>query len=465
MTVGMLILRLTELVERQSQQIQQLIQRGERGEHQRAEFIQPQQRAKHFEAVGERFRKLNPPIFEDALDPTAVEDWLRTLENMFRYTRVSEVEKVECASFMLRAPVRAMKMNEFIQLRQGGMTVGEYIRKFEQLSRFPTHMINTDALKVERFLEGLRPELYRDVIMVGIQDVSYSQIAERALVAEQAEQRISRAQEARRQFRQGQGQRWPRNDKKRTFQGQIQKPKFQPREGQQHWDQGKRLRIDQGKALIAQPSCPRCGNPNHPIEQKKVPARVFTITRSDAEANPSVVTGKFYIFCIPALVLLDSGATHSFVSTEYVRRLGRTPDIHELSYSVTIPPGDVQQTNLIVRACTILTENREFYANLIVLDMKDYDIILGMDWLSRYQATIDCKRKSVTFQFLGIKPFTCIGIEKGFRVPIISVLKAQRLLDRGCVGYLVSIMAMEAQHNPNLKNFQRYFLMIYLGYH
>ncbi|XP_022897285.1 uncharacterized protein LOC111410922 [Olea europaea var. sylvestris] len=191
------------------------------------------------------------------------------------------------------------------------MTVGEYIRKFELISRFATHMINTDALKVERFLEGFRPGLYRD----------------------------------------------------------IQKPKFQPRQGQQHWDQGKHPTIDQGKALIAQPSCPRCGgqhtgacpietrtcyvcgkvghlaracpgNPN-PIEQKKVPARVFTITRSNAEANPAVVTGKFSIFGIPALVLFDSGATHSFVSTEYVRRLGRTPNIHEVSYSVTIPSGDV----------------------------------------------------------------------------------------------------------------------------
>ncbi|XP_022857898.1 uncharacterized protein LOC111378850 [Olea europaea var. sylvestris] len=160
-------------------------------------------------AIGERFRKLNPPIFEDALDPTATEDWLRTLENMFKYTRVSEVEKVVCTSFILRgsaghwwdtmssiedvntmawdrfkelfhnkyfiAPVRTMKINEFIQLRQGGMTVGEYIHKFEQLSTFATHMINTKVLKIERFLEGLRPKLYRDVSMVRIQDVSYSQ--------------------------------------------------------------------------------------------------------------------------------------------------------------------------------------------------------------------------------------------------------------------------------------------------
>lgn len=107
---------------------------------------------------------------------------------------------------------------------------------------------------------------------------------------------------------------------------------------------------------------------------------MFTITRSDADTNLSVVIGKFSIFGISALILFDSEAMNSFVSTKYVRRLGRTPDLQEVSYSVTIPSRDVQQTNLIVRACVILIENRELYANLIVLDMKDYDIILGMDW-------------------------------------------------------------------------------------
>ncbi|CAI9771319.1 unnamed protein product [Fraxinus pennsylvanica] len=78
------------------------MQQKERGEQQRTEFVQPPQRAEQIETVGERFRKLSPPIVEDALDPTTADDWLRTLENMFRYSRVSEVEKVVCAFFMLR---------------------------------------------------------------------------------------------------------------------------------------------------------------------------------------------------------------------------------------------------------------------------------------------------------------------------------------------------------------------------
>ena len=97
-----IINRLTELVERQSEQIQQLIQQRDMGGQPRAEMVQPQPRVEQVEIVGERFRKLNPPMFEDALDPTAAEDWLRTLENMFHYSRVSEEEKVMCAFLCFR---------------------------------------------------------------------------------------------------------------------------------------------------------------------------------------------------------------------------------------------------------------------------------------------------------------------------------------------------------------------------
>ena len=114
------------------------------------------------------------------------------------------------------APVRAMKLNEFIQLKQGSMTVTEYINKFEHLSLFAAHMVGTDVLKAGRFLDGLKPELYRDVCMAGIQGVTYAQIVERALVAEQAENRIMQAQDFRKQIAQRQGQRWPGNDRSRA---------------------------------------------------------------------------------------------------------------------------------------------------------------------------------------------------------------------------------------------------------
>ncbi|KAK6115653.1 hypothetical protein DH2020_007922 [Rehmannia glutinosa] len=283
-------------------------------------------------------------------------------------------------------------------------------------------MVNTDAMKVERFLEGLRPELYRDVSMAGTLRVTYSQVAERALNKRQ------------------------RDD---TDRAPIMPPMCR-RCGSQH----------SGVCLAESRTCHTCGKVGHiarmcprnrnPAGQKVIPARAFTITRADAEANPSVVTGKLPISGVPAFVLFDSGSTHSFASTEYVRRLGRTPDVTEVGYNVMNPSGNSKQTNQILRACSIPIENIELYYDLFVLAMNDYDIILGMDWLLKYGATIDCQKKTVTFQPPEEDPFTFVGITTRFRFPIISALKAQRLLNAGCEGYLVNIMSMNEQHQPVL---------------
>ena len=106
--------------------------------------------------------------------------------------------------------------------------------------------------------------------------------------------------------------------------------------------------------------------------------------------------------------------------------------------------------NQILKACAIPIEDRELYADLIVLTMNDYDIILGMDWLSKYCATIDCQKKIVTLQSPREEPFIFDGIMKSFKFPLISVLKAQHLLEAGCEGYLVSVMSIEEQHHPIL---------------
>ena len=52
---------------------------------------------------------------------------------------------------------------------------------------------------------------------------------------------------------------------------------------------------------------------------------------------------------------------------------------------------------LIARFCfkviLIKIAGQELLVDLLVLEMVDYDVILGMDWLSRYNATIFCKKE------------------------------------------------------------------------
>ena len=122
-----------------------------------------------------------------------------------------------------------------------------------------------------------------------------------------------------------------------------------------------------------------------------------TDTGLETEADPSVITGEILISGIIAHALIDSGSTHSHASLTFVRRLGRPIDQMSTPFGATLPSGEVMYSDNILKACSVMVVDRELFADLIVLDMNDYEIILGLDWLSKYFAKIDCKKKMVIF--------------------------------------------------------------------
>ena len=57
----------------------------------------------------------------------------------------------------------------------------------------------------------------------------------------------------------------------------------------------------------------------------------------------------------------------------------------------------------------MLIEGRELLADLVLLDVMDFVAILGMDWLSQYYATVDCRRKEVIFRIPNDEEFKFVG--------------------------------------------------------
>ena len=92
-----------------------------------------------------------------------------------------------------------------------------------------------------------------------------------------------------------------------------------------------------------------------------------------------------------------------------------------------------------IRALPIVVEGQQFYVNLIELEIDDFDVILGMDMLSKYGATIDCKRRNVTFAPEGETPFVLVGSAFVPRVPMISALGIRGSVQWRCTGYLASV--------------------------
>ena len=72
--------------------------------------------------------------------------------------------------------------------------------------------------------------------------------------------------------------------------------------------------------------------------------------------------------------------------------------------------------------------------------MWDFDVILGMDWLSTHRASMDCFTKKVVFQKPGFSKLEFEGDRKVLPTYVISVLEAKRLLHKGCEAYLAHVI-------------------------
>nr|CAD1837602.1 unnamed protein product [Ananas comosus var. bracteatus] len=73
------------------------------------------------------------------------------------------------------------------------------------------------------------------------------------------------------------------------------------------------------------------------------------------------------------------------------------------------------------------------------MDMRDFDVILGMDWLLSHFATLNCREKRVEFNIPGEANFAFLGNGAYTPPPIISSLQATRLLRSGCAGFVALV--------------------------
>lgn len=83
-----------------------------------------------------------------------------------------------------------------------------------------------------------------------------------------------------------------------------------------------------------------------------------------------------------ARVLIDPGAIHSFMSPVFASNSGWQISRMEISLSVATPLSDSLDTDILLPGCPVLVEGKELLADLVLLDVMEFDVILGMNWLS-----------------------------------------------------------------------------------
>src|SRR3954463_15227351 len=104
--------------------------------------------------------------------------------------------------------------------------------------------------------------------------------------------------------------------------------------------------------------------------------------------------GTLLVNSVPATVLFDSGASHSFMSKAFAFS-------HNFKYETMNPPMIVRtpigqcRTTMFVPNNTVEIEGIEFLASPILLKSSTIDLILGMDWLKVHDVALNCGTNSV----------------------------------------------------------------------
>ncbi|XP_074374548.1 uncharacterized protein LOC141714956 [Apium graveolens] len=264
------------------------------------------------------------------------------------------------------------------------MTVGEYEKKFTELSRFMGEYVNSEEKREKSFQQGLKPWLRSRVAAFEL--TTYAEVVQKAM---------------------GHYAHECKNQKANITCYKCGKPGHVSREckgvGNNQFMQLTTIPYPVNQVTpMPTPSFPISLNQpqiasssNRPALTYPAQARTFNMNMKDVIQSTEVVSGTLSVNAASAIVLIDSRATRSFISKSFVDKLNCETQLMHEPLSIILANQDRVFVNRICPHCSIEIAGHIFPANLIHFQLGEFDVILEMDWLTSFSAQIDYKDKIV----------------------------------------------------------------------
>ncbi|RVW26904.1 Transposon Tf2-12 polyprotein [Vitis vinifera] len=330
------------------------------------------------------FKKLGPPYFSGATDPTKAKTWILKMEKFFGVIDCSE--EASYAGFMLDKEVdHWWRMTRRLLEDQGPITWRQFREAFYK-KYFPDSvrrqkLIATEEEKALKFQDGLKPYLKNNISILKLGVYS-----ERKSTSGRNQNKGKAAQ---------------------NLDGAC------PTCGKKHG--GRPCYRETG-------ACFGCGKQGHLIrdcpENRKFIIGKHKEENKEDKQKPKA-QGRVF-----AMSHRNAQATSDVVTVSFAGLLGLPVASMNFDLIVATPVGDSIVASRMLRNYIVMIGYREMPVDLVFLDFQDFDVILGMDWLASYHASVDCFEKRVTFS--------------------IPALRASSLLKKGCQGFLASVMSNES---------------------
>lgn len=176
--------------------------------------------------------------------------------------------------------------------------------------------------------------------------------------------------------------------------------------------------------------------------QDKGKGKLYMMSTREQEARRDVVSGTFSINSTPVKVLFDSGASLSFIAHSTVRTLTLI-EFESISMPIVIPSGETVNCSKRFLKVPLKIGESFFPSDLIEFNLSNLDVILGMDWLGKYMAKIDCDAQKVELRDPLGKRVSHRRIPRETGIKVINALQLKNYVDKGCPLFMCSVRRVE----------------------
>nr|GEY46552.1 putative reverse transcriptase domain-containing protein [Tanacetum cinerariifolium] len=146
--------------------------------------------------------------------------------------------------------------------------------------------------------------------------------------------------------------------------------------------------------------CHACGEKGHYNYQcskanNNAHERAYLLRDKNAHRDSNIVMSMFLLNQHLVKVLFDSGVDKSFVSISLASMLNILPITLDTTYDIKMANGNLVGTNTVIQGCTLTLLNQPFEIDLMPIKLGSFNVVIGMDWLSKYHAKVICDEQVV----------------------------------------------------------------------
>ncbi|KAH0632992.1 hypothetical protein KY284_035778 [Solanum tuberosum] len=173
--------------------------------------------------------------------------------------------------------------------------------------------------------------------------------------------------------------------------------------------------------------------------------------KTGVETSDAMITGTILVWDRMANVLFNPSSTFPYMSFQFALGFDAVCDVLYAPIYVSTPVGESVTVTHVYRACSIMFTGFQTWVDLVILDVTNFDINLGITWLSSYYVVLNFNTKSLTLEIPGREKLEWKGVYKSKPSNVISYIWARKLVGQGCLAYLTHMWDVEVE-SPSIES-------------